>query len=546
MFVGVQTMPRPSPVSPRRSPAASDACRAPESGVALVMALIFSILLYILVAELVVSSRMVRSTGENDALLARMNTLMLYELGEAEDKLLADTAGGAAGGEGAGGLGALLGGEPGAEGGGPGEEGEVEEDPTTTCDSSRDAWYEPTGHPDNDLTTYVWIEDENRKFNLLTIWSPDEEFAQASREGLTRLIDTLRQDTEWDVASSDAALMVQEIVDWARRPATESMPVPPLKSRDEADLDFAIPLHLDELMLLPSIDAELFFDKVIDQKVHLGLESVLTIWTSLVPDPGDPEKLARQRAIDAAAGRAPADPPAGEEGGGAPGEEGGEGEEEELRQPEGVGIKVNVNTATWPVLRGVLPEGEVPDRVIDGIIRYRNEVDEEATQEATDSEAEEASDFGDLMLGTQPLKQFFESLDDLEEVEEFAQIPDEKIKAMVMNRLTVNSDVFSIHIASLFKRNDSERKRIYLLRRARSIVLRLDDGEEGKIVPIVPFEERVGLRVQPVDMQDEVFQDFGQSYLEMDQFSQEERAWNPFLVDFYLPPDVRQSFFSNR
>ena len=115
-----------------------------------------------------------------------------------------------------------------------------------------------------------------------------------------------------------------------------------------------------------------------------------------------------------------------------------------------------------------------------------------------------------------------------------------------MNRLTVNSDVFSVHIASLFKRNDSERKRIYLLRRARSIVLRIDDGEEGKILPLVPFEERVGLRVQPVDMQDEVFQDFGASYLEMDQFAQDERAWNPFLVDFYLPPDVREGFFSNR
>ena len=47
-------------------------------------------------------------------------------------------------------------------------------------------------------------------------------------------------------------------------------------------------------------------------------------------------------------------------------------------------------------------------------------------------------------------------------------------------------------------------------------------------------------------MQDEVFQDFGASYLEMDQFSQDERAWNPFLVDFYLPPDVRQSFFNDR
>ena len=544
-------MSRSSPDPARCELAGACACarRDPEAGVALVMALIFSILLYILVAELVVSSRMVRSTGENDALLARMNTLMLYELGEAEDKLLADTASAAAaGGEGAGGLGALLGGaDPGGEGGAPGEEGAAEEDPTTKCDSSRDAWFEPSGHPDNDLTTYVWIEDENRKFNLLSIWSPDEEFAKESRDGLTRLLDTLRQDTEWDIGSSDAAMMVQEIFEWGRRPSGyEPMPVPPLKSRNEADPDFAIPLHLDELMMLPSIDADLFFDKAIDQKVYLGLESVLTIWTSSVPDPGDPEKLARQRQIAEAAGRAP--PGGGEEakepGGEDPAEGGAAGDEPQ--QPEGVGIKVNVNTATRPVLRALFDEFEVPDRVIDGIIRWRNEVDEEATESAADDQAEESSAFGDLMLGDRPLKRFFESLDQLEDVEEFAQLPTEELKAAVRRKLTVNSDVFSIHLASLFKRNDSERKRIYLLRRARSVVRRLDDGEEGKILPIIPYEERVGLRVQPVDMQEEVFQDFGQSYLEMDQFAQEERAWNPFLIDFYLPPDVREGFYSFR
>ena len=89
--------------------AASDS----ERGVALVMALIFSILLYILVAELVVSSRMVRATGENDALLARMRTQMQYQLLESEEKLLADLVGqddemGAEGGA-AGALGGLAG-----------------------------------------------------------------------------------------------------------------------------------------------------------------------------------------------------------------------------------------------------------------------------------------------------------------------------------------------------------------------------------------------------------------------------------------------------
>ncbi|MGB3969041.1 MAG: hypothetical protein WBO45_20070, partial [Planctomycetota bacterium] len=79
--------------------------RTSESGVALVLAMIFSILLYILVAELRVAGKMVRATGENDALLARMRTQMFYQLADAEDQLLQDMAGqaegGAAGGEGA-------------------------------------------------------------------------------------------------------------------------------------------------------------------------------------------------------------------------------------------------------------------------------------------------------------------------------------------------------------------------------------------------------------------------------------------------------------
>ena len=83
------------------------AARDSERGVALVMALIFSILLYILVAELVVSSRMVRATGENDALLARMRSQMQYQLSDAEDKLLSDLVSEEGAGEDPGGAGGL-------------------------------------------------------------------------------------------------------------------------------------------------------------------------------------------------------------------------------------------------------------------------------------------------------------------------------------------------------------------------------------------------------------------------------------------------------
>jgi hypothetical protein len=32
----------------------------------------------------------------------------------------------------------------------------------------------------------------------------------------------------------------------------------------------------------------------------------------------------------------------------------------------------------------------------------------------------------------------------------------------------------------------------------------------------------------------------------MDYFSQEERAWNPFLIEFYLPKEKRESFYQKR
>lgn len=523
--------------------AASDS----ERGVALVMALIFSILLYILVAELVVSSRMVRATGENDALLARMRTQLQYQLVEAEEKLLADLVGqademGAEGGAEGGAAGALggLAGAAAATGGGEGEGGEgeeAEEDPTSVCDSSRDAWFEPVGHPDNDLTTYVWIEDENRKLNLLTLWSPDDEFAQVSRDRMIRLIDGLREDTEFDVSSGDATMIVQSIIDWGNRPNTEQMPTPELKTDDELMREFHAPLHLDELMMLPLVTSDLFFDKALDKLFYPGLESVLTIWTATVVDPGDPEKLARQRA---ARGEPALEPEAGKQ-------PGGEGlGDEPPQQPEGLGIRVNVNTASRAVLRALFDPIRVSDRVIDGIIRYRNEIDEEASEEADTENAAESADFGEMQLGSQPLYKFFEAIGDLDEVEEFEQISDDEVKSEIKNALTTQSEVFSIHMASLFKRSGAEDNRVYLVRRARSIVMRLEEGDEGKIVPLIPFEERVGLRLKPVELQGDIALDFTAQYMDMDQYAQEERAWNPFLIDFYMPQDVREEFVGNR
>ncbi|MFN9331757.1 MAG: hypothetical protein ACK6D1_04065 [Planctomycetota bacterium] len=577
--------------APRRTAAvvAPDDGQRDERGVALVLALIFSILLYILVAELVVAARMVRATGENDALLARMRTQMLYQLTEVEQQLLGDLEGAGGEGEAGGGLGGLAGqggqgrtgsqgGMPGAGaggGGGGGEgggEGDMPPDPATQCDGSRDAWFQPIGRPEGDVTTYVWVEDENRKRNDLGLWSPDETFAEDTRERMVRLIDALREDTEFDVTIADAERVVSELLEWGKRGGTEQMPRPPLKSQDEKRREVAGLMHLDELLMLPSVTEDLFFDKVLDGKVYLGLESVLTMWTALRVDPGNPEKIARQRAAaesrgDSRGAAAPgAAQGAGNQGAGnqgagnqgagnqgagggtgsqgnAGGQGGGEnGGEAPPAQPEGLGVLVNVNTAPRAVLRCLFAEDRVPDRVIDAIVKHRNEVDEEAMLQAAEGGGTEASDFGDVMPGAEKKLRVFATIADLEKVEAFAQFSDVDAKAEFQAALTTKSEVFAIHLAPLYKR--SEENRIYVMRRARSIVLRVSDGE-GSIVPLVPFEERIGLRVMPVDLQDEAL-DLTLTYANMDQFAKEERAWNPFLTDFYLPKSVREQFYEPR
>lgn len=527
----------------------------PQRGVALVLTLIFAILLYVLIAELVVSGRMVRLTGENDALLARMRNHMDYTLFEVQEQLLEDLAGAAAAEEsGAAGGAPPAGGIPGmGAGGAAGGAEEQQADPAAGVDSSRDAWFQPTAHADSDLTTYVWVEDENRKFNIFALFSPEEEFAKQSRERLVRLIDVLREDTEFDVSASDAERIVRELEEWAKRPGSDMVPRPPLKTEDEKDRDLALPLHLDELLMLPSVTEDLFFDKVLDGRVILGLESVLTVWTSLAPDPGDPRKMEAQRLNDPsrtgasggaqAGGQTPQGQNPQQGASGQQNRAGGANANTPPPQPEGEGIRINLNTAPGPVLRCLFDPGKVPDSVIEAILRYRNEVDEEAMAQQQEETGEAAYDYGELQLGDDVQRRFFTAVADLEKVPEFANLPDPELKAEFQRLCTTKSDVFSIHMAAMFRRN--EENRVFVLRRCRSVVQRRDDGDAGVLYPLILQEERHGLRVVPVDLQDEVV-DLRNTYQAMDQFAQEERAWNPFLIDFYLPKYQRDEFYLKR
>ena len=501
--------------------------RADQRGVALVLVLIFSILLYVLVYELVTTAQMARLTGENDALLVRMRSQADYTVQRVEEMLLDDLMGAAAGGGEEGGLGGAMGGAMGggSPGAGLGGEAPAEPDEGADVESSRDNWYQPTGFADGDLTTYVWVEDENRKFNILALASPDEEFARKSRERFIRLIDVLREDTELDLSSSDATQIADDFMEWigTQTRDEERIPRPKLKSDTEERRELSIPLHLDELMMLRSVTEDLFFDKVLDGRVIPGLESVMTVYTSLVFDPGDPEKIARQRARSGQ----PPPPPETVPEPNAP-----------SAQPEGVGIRININTAPRAVLRSLFAPSEIPDLVIDAILRFRNEEVEETEEE------EFVEDYvGDVDLGTQVTLKIFADVSDVEQIPEFQNLPNPEVKEEFYRLTTVNSDVFSIHIASLFRRN--EETRVYVLKRVRSVMMRMDNGQDGYLHPLILQEQRHGLRVVQSDFPDD-YVDLFPVYNEMDYFAQEERAWNPFFVDFYLPSDQRQDFYVGR
>ncbi len=533
---------RPRDPAPQRS---FDANR--ESGAILVLTLIVVVLLYAMVWQLTRTAETARLMGENDLLVARMENHMVFSLAQIEDMLAQDldaaAAGEDAGGAG-GGLPGMGGGLPGGAGGGlpggaGGGEGEEEQDAAAVADGSQDAWYRPTAYSENDITTYVWVEDENRKFNILAMVSPDEEFAEESKQRFIRLIDVLREGTDWDLSQSQGSALAEEILDWMEaRTRGEYLPRPKLKSDIEegARNNITLPLQLDEIRLLAGVTDEVYFDKVFERKVVLGLESVLTVSTSLAYDPGDPDDPANQQQQNQPAG---AGAGAGDAGaGGGEGAPAGSGEDVADLEPIGQGIRINVNTAPWPVLRCLFPPAELSDAALEAILRFRNEEVEDTGLEGGDS---------DYTLYVQDADQvkrkMFTDLSELEELPELQNLPDPTIRDELLELLTVQSDVFSVHMASLYKRNEESRS--FVLQRARSILVRVEGDDGAQIHPIVLHERRFGLRVlfeDPVDQRD--LSDRASTYGEMDAFSQEEAAWNPFLLDFYRPQYERDELFN--
>jgi hypothetical protein len=256
----------------------------------------------------------------------------------------------------------------------------------------------------------------------------------------------------------------------------------------------------------------------------------LTIYTSMRFDPGNPDAP-------------PPDPGAsGESPSGTPPEPAPQPEPDQPGapppQPEGLGIRININTAPAAVLYCLFPTSEIPDHVIEAVLRWRNE----PIEEEEDPMADVPEDYlGDISEGYSVKRQVFTEVEQLDEIPEWKNLPDPAIKQRFYDLVTTKSDVFSIHMASMYKRN--EETRVFVMRRLRTIVMRLEDEEDGKLHPLILHEERHGLRVMPVDFPDEEA-DEAAYFDSMDDYAQEERAWNPFYLDFYRPQYERERLFT--
>ena len=541
--------------------------RSDQSGVALILTLILTVLLYVLVAELATTTKHSALSSDNEALLSRMDRAMRNAARECEQVLLDDMTQGSAGGGGSPTGGAPSGGGlpmPGGNGGAG--QGGGQEEPN---DSSHDTWFEPQAYTDGDLTTYTWVEDENRKFNLLNLVSSDEQFAKESYDRLVRLIDYFREGTAQDLGRSDAERIAGAIREWLEgKRRSEDRPRAPLKSNKE-DTPITLPLVLEEILLLPEVPEDLFQDKVVDGVLIPGLDSILTIYTALrfeeaATTPGTGGSPGGSGVAPQASGSAgqPRPTQGGSSGGGnsatasarqtslggnsgAAGQPGTSGNRAggsaaggNAQQPQdeaiGQGVRINVNTASRAMLRSLLSDREMPAELIEALLRHRNEDEDpeaarkaaaaaggaapEPTSSATTSEEEQ-----------KPKKKIFATLDALDEVEAFKNWGDMQSREKFLSLVTTQSDVFTIHMASVFKRN--EEKKVFVIKRARTVVVRNSD-REGSLYPLLPMSERPYLRVMPIDFPEQAEEE-RRKRQDMEKFALEERSWNPFYLEFY-------------
>lgn len=443
------------------------------------MTLLIFLILAAVVSEMVITSRIDYEVAKNDANMARMDMALQTVLLDALDQIRDDGS----------------------------SEGSSGQTPTTTNagststtpganagpnDSREDAWAKKTEKTLGDVRVNYFVEDENRKFNLLSVISPDNNYAKASQDRLARIIDRLREGTDRDIGASDAdrlAVAITEFLQGKARPT--DIPRPALLS-DIPNEEKSIPLTLDELLFVDGIEENLLYDfeekesEYSEEKlIYPGLESVLTVWTSLrLKDTGQSTTPGTATTTNNTANATPAS-----------------ANQQQSGAAQGsLGVQVNLNTAPRAVMEGLFPENEVPHNVVEALIRYRN-IEKEDSETSSSNSSNPLDEFTEEE--DRP-KQFFASVDELQQVSEFQNLSDPKAKDNFKRYGSVQSDVFSIYLTARLletgagaetapeegNTSEDEEESVGLVRRVRAVVWRKSGQNGVELVFLVPWEIR--------------------------------------------------------
>lgn len=345
-----------------------------------------------------------------------------------------------------------------------------------SSDSKQDAWAKPQRTELNGMQLRVFIQDEDSKFNILSLAQEDEEQADRALETLVRILSACRADTISEIPSSDARAMAGAMREFMTRRDDQYLPRPNLSSYDEDQPDQGLPQSLYDFAALdPSLFTENLFIDYRDEEgqvVH-SLSSFLTVWScmSTLSAPGGAAAAANAGA-----------------GGGA-----GASGSAEASNADG---RINVNTAPPAVLTALLENQDVPYDFWDDIIEYRNEPEEE--DEDLDPDEVPLDEFGEEQINLQ----FFESFDQLTEIDAWDGMATE-IQDELSGMLKVESSVFSIFVTARRLTGQEnidargrpeeverqEEESAGLVRTVRSVVWRRSsDNGEASIVPLVRWE----------------------------------------------------------
>ena len=483
----------------------------------------------VIVVIILIANQISRATStnarvvRNEEILVKMDLAIESVLLQVQEDLRQDAEAAAAGGEGGGGadpLGAIAGG--GAAGAGAAD-GSGGGESAPASDSREDEWARPQRTEVGEVRLRIFVQDEDSKFNVLSILTEDEDEAEKAFDRLVRVLDRARGDTEYDLDGGESRRLATTIRETLEARRDTWLERPTLLTDDEDNEERSLLSSLRELVGLAEFTEDHFRD-FRDERgtvVH-SLESFLTVWSSMTTLDELGSESSRANAGGTPAAAAQEDDPDADSDDDADEEEPGEGEDPAATDAGGAGGggggsgieavsgAVNVNTAPPAVLKSLFDDRDVDPRFWDEVIEFRNMEDEEVEE----NEDPPLDEYGEEIT----VKQFFDTTDELTEIDGWGDL-EPILQGEIQQLTTAQSSVFSIYVTARKPTGleadappPSDRRELVeretngtgLVRTVRQVIWRYaGPGGEVTIVPIVRWEVLDYVPFEVLDFPDE-------------------------------------------